>query len=257
LDLHRMRTVVENALKLRRLSLDNTNLKRQLEERRPVSEIIGSSEKLRVIKEIIKQVARTNATILLTGESGVGKEVIVNAIQADSDRASKPYIKVNAAALPRDLLESELFGHEKGSFTGAFRQKKGRFELADGGTLFLDEIGEMPVETQVKLLRVLQEQSFERVGGTETLKTDVRLICATNQDLEKAIEQGRFRRDLYYRINVIKIEVPPLRERREDILPLVKFFVRQFAGHGSATKVSADTMAVLSAYDWPGNVREL
>ena len=223
-----MRSIITNALRVRQLRSDKSDLERRIADDRGAPEIISASLQMERIKKIVRQVGPTDATVLLTGESGVGKEVIANAIQASSARSGKPFIKVNAAALPRDLLESELFGHERGAFTGAYKRKKGRFELANGGTLFLDEIGEMPVETQVKLLRVLQEGQFERVGGTDTIRTDARLICATNRDLETAIADGRFRSDLYYRINVIKIHIPPLRERPEDILPLSAFFLKKF-----------------------------
>ena len=197
LDLPRMRAIIANALRVRDLRSDKTDLERRLAEKRDASDVVSVSPAMERIKKIIKQIAPTDATVLLTGESGVGKEVIANAIQAASGRAGRPFIKVNAAALPKDLLESELFGHERGAFTGAYKRKKGRFELADGGTLFLDEIGEMPVETQVKLLRVLQEGQSERVGGPDTIRTAARLVCATNRDLATAIPDGRFRSDPY------------------------------------------------------------
>ena len=258
LDLNRLRVVLEGAIRVRGLHIENIGLHRELDARRALAEIIGDSEKMRAIKETIRQVAPTNASILIEGDNGTGKELVANAIYAASERAGKPFVKVAVAALPRDLLESELFGHEKGAFTGAHRQRKGRFELADGGTLFLDEIGAMPPETQIKLLRVLQEREFERVGGTETIGTDIRLVCATNEDLEAAMKEGRFRQDLYYRINVIHILIPPLKEWVEDIPLLVRHFVGLFpARDGSVKEVAPEVMDAFRRHDWPGNVREL
>jgi DNA-binding NtrC family response regulator len=258
LDLNRLRAVIETSARNRRLYLENVGLQRELGSREALSEIVGESATIKAIKEQVRQVAPTGATVLIEGENGTGKELVANAIYAASDREGRPFVKVAVAALPRDLLESELFGHEKGAFTGAHKQRKGRFELANGGTLFLDEIGAMPPETQIKLLRVLQEREFERVGGTETIGADIRLISATNEDLEEAMRQGRFRQDLYYRINVIHIKLPPLRERRDDIPLLLEHFVKQFPGRDGAVKtVSPEAMEALRAYDWPGNVREL
>jgi two-component system response regulator HydG len=258
LDLNRLRAVLEGAGRIRDLYLENIGLHRELDARTALGEIIGDSPQIRTIKEQIRQVAPTNATILVQGENGTGKELVANAIYAASDRAGKPFVKVAVGALPRDLLESELFGHEKGSFTGAHKQRKGRFELAHGGTLFLDEIGSMPIETQIRLLRVLQEREFERVGGTETIQSDIRLVSATNEDLEQAMSDGRFRQDLFYRINVIHINLPPLRERLDDIPLLVESFVKKFpARDGSVKEVSPDVMSAMQGYDWPGNVREL
>jgi DNA-binding NtrC family response regulator len=259
IDLHRLRAELESALRWRAAQVQAAELQQEvLTRRRGDSEIVGISPAIQRIKERIRQIASTHATILLSGESGVGKEVVAGAIQAASDRAGKPFVKVNLAALPRDLLESELFGHERGAFTTAVRTRKGRFELADGGTMFLDEIAECPPETQVKLLRVLQEQEFERVGGNETIRVDVRLICASNKDLKRELAEKRFREDLYFRINVIHLPIPPLRERREDIEVLVPHFLRQLAlREGGAKTVTPAIMEALRQYDWPGNVREL
>jgi Nif-specific regulatory protein len=214
---------------------------------------------MRQVYEQIARVAGTNTTVLIRGESGTGKELIAHAIHYSSPRARKPFIRVSCAALPDSLIESELFGYEKGAFTGAQARKKGRFELAEGGTLFLDEIGEINLSTQVKLLRVLQEREFERLGGTETIKTNVRLIVATNADLEKAIAAGTFREDLFYRLNVFTIYVPPLRERKPDILLLVDHFLEKYSlEHGRQVKrVSTPAIDMLMSYHWPGNVREL
>ncbi|MGH7143882.1 MAG: sigma-54-dependent transcriptional regulator [Planctomycetota bacterium] len=258
IDLNRLKAVITSGLARRRLELENLDLQRRLGEKSGLAAIIGTSSAMNRIREMIKQVGPTNATILLTGENGVGKEVVASALQALSDRARNAYIKVNMAGMPPTLIESELFGHERGAFTGAHRLRKGRFELADGGTLFLDEIGELPVEIQVKLLRVLQSREFERVGGSTTIKADVRLICATNRNLEEAIKEGQFRSDLYYRINVIRIHIPPLRERREDVPQLIQHFLIQFpTREGAVRQVTDRAMNALKAYDWPGNVREL
>ncbi len=258
LDLNRLKAVMEAAFRVRALHLENLSLQQELSKRKAEADLIGNSPAIEKVRQIIRQVAPTNATVLLTGETGVGKEVAAGSIVAQSERSLKPFRKINIAAMPRELVEAELFGYERGAFTGAFKMKKGHFEMADGGTLFLDEIGEMPVEIQVKLLRVLQEQAFERVGGTQTIHTDVRLICSTNRDLEKACREGHFREDLYYRINVIHIHIPPLRERREDIPALAKHFLWQFRGlGGQAKELTPRAMEVLTAYDWPGNVRQL
>ncbi|HVU04604.1 MAG TPA: sigma 54-interacting transcriptional regulator [Polyangiaceae bacterium] len=221
--------------------------------------MVGESAVMRQIYEQISQVARTNATALLRGESGTGKELVARAIHQNSPRASHPFVKVNCAALPESLFESELFGHERGAFTGAHSRKKGRFELAQGGTLFLDEMGELPLTTQAKLLRVLQFREFERLGGTETLKTDVRIIAATNADMEGAVEAGTFREDLYYRINIFTITVPSLRERRADIPALAEYFMRKFSKeHGrKIVRISSSAMDLLCRQPWAGNVREL
>jgi DNA-binding NtrC family response regulator len=225
----------------------------------PFPSIIGRSAKMQEVFETIVRVAPTDVTVLISGESGTGKELVADAIVQRSARASKPYVKVHCAALSEGVLESELFGHERGAFTGAVSRHLGRFERANHGSLFLDEITEIPLSIQVKLLRVLQDGSFERVGGTESLKTDVRLICATNQDLEQAVAEKRFRDDLYWRINVIRLHLPPLRERREDIPLMVKAFIREFAekNRREVQGISPEALEILQDYPWPGNVREL
>ncbi len=242
-----------------RLLDENIHLKQELRERYDFSHIIGNSGPLRQVYEQVTQVARTNTTVLLRGESGTGKELIAHAIHYNSLRASKPFIRVSCAALPETLIESELFGYEKGAFTGAQSRKKGRFELAEGGTLFLDEIGDLSIPTQIKLLRVLQEREFERLGGTETIKVNVRLIAATNKDMERAICQGEFREDLYYRLNVFTIFMPPLRERKSDVLLLADHFLEKYAREHSKSirRISTPAIDMLTSYHWPGNVREL
>ena len=238
---------------------ENILLKQELRERYDFSRIVGNSNPMRQVYEQVTQVARTNTTVLLRGESGTGKEMIAHALHYNSLRASKPFVKVSCAALPDTLIESELFGYEKGAFTGAQTRKKGRFDLADGGTLFLDEIGDLDLTTQIKLLRVIQEREFERLGGTETIKINVRLIVATNKDLEDAILKGLFREDLYYRLNVFTIFMPALRERKPDILLLAEHFVDKFEReHGKHIKrISTPAIDMLTSYHWPGNVREL
>jgi Nif-specific regulatory protein len=242
-----------------RLVDENTHLRQELKERYDFSNLVGTSSPMRQVYEQIAQVARTNTTVLLRGESGTGKELIAHAIHYNSSRARKPFIKVSCAALPHDLIESELFGYEKGAFTGAQTAKKGRFELADGGTLFLDEIGDLNLATQVKLLRVLQEREFERLGSTLTIRANIRLVAATNKDLERAIAAGEFREDLYYRLNVFAIYVPPLRERKADVTLLADHFVEKFCKeHGKKVKrISTPAIDMLASYHWPGNVREL
>jgi Nif-specific regulatory protein len=242
-----------------RLLDENIHLREELKERYDFSHIIGTSGPMRQVYEQISKVARTNTTVLIRGESGTGKELIAHAIHYNCPRAKKPFIKVSCAALPESLIESELFGYEKGAFTGAHARKKGRFELAEGGTLFLDEIGDINLATQVKLLRVLQEREFERVGGTEPVKVNVRLIAATNKDLEKAIAAGTFREDLLYRVNVFAIFVPPLRDRKPDVMLLADHFLEKYATeHGKHIKrISTPAIDMLMAYHWPGNVREL
>lgn len=222
-------------------------------------DLVGTSKKMQEVLSIIDRVADSPSTALITGESGTGKELVALALHQGSARKDKPFIRINVAAIPPTLIEAELFGHEKGAFTGAVSSKPGRFELADGGTLFLDEIGDLPVEMQVKLLRALQESTFERVGGIKTLTVDVRLIAATNKDLRKAIDDGDFREDLFYRLNVVPIELPPLRERTEDIPPLVMHFVQRFNERlsRSVTDVTDAALDILCAYPWPGNIREL
>jgi Nif-specific regulatory protein len=243
----------------RRLVDENTHLRQELKERYDFSNFVGSSGPMRQIFEQVTQVAGTNTTVLIRGESGTGKELIAHAIHYSSLRAKKPFVKVSCAALPESLIESELFGYEKGAFTGAEQRKKGRFELAEGGTLFLDEIGDVNLATQVKLLRVLQEREFERVGGTETIKASVRLVAATNKDLEKAIAAGTFREDLYYRLNVFTIFIPALRERKADLVLLVDHFLEKFAREHSRNikRISTPAIDMLASYHWPGNVREL
>ena len=243
----------------RRLVDENTHLRQELRERYDFSNIIGTSGPTRQMYEQVAQVAQTNTTVLIRGESGTGKELIAHAIHYNSLRAKKPFVKVSCAALPDTLIESELFGYEKGAFTGANARKKGRFELAEGGTIFLDEIGDINASTQVKLLRVLQEREFERLGGTDTVKVNVRLIAATNKDMEKAIAEGTFREDLYYRLNVFTIFVPPLRERKADLLLLADHFLEKFSReHGKVIKrISTPAIDMLMSYHWPGNEREL
>jgi Nif-specific regulatory protein len=242
-----------------RLLEENHHLREELRERYDFSHIVGNSGPMRLVYEQITQVAGTNTTVLIRGESGTGKELIAHAIHYNSPRTSKPFIKVSCAALPDALIESELFGYEKGAFTGAQARKKGRFELAEGGTLFLDEIGDLPPATQVKLLRVLQEREFERLGGVDPVRVNVRLIAATNKDLEKAIAAGAFREDLHYRLNVFTIFVPPLRDRKPDLLQLADHFLEKYAGeHRKPIKrISTPAIDMLMAYHWPGNVREL
>ena len=223
------------------------------------SGIIGQSTTLAHVFKILAKVAPTDSTVLVTGESGTGKELLVRALHANSNRASKPFVPINCGAIPKELLESELFGHEKGAFTHAIRSRPGRFELADGGTIFLDEIGEMDLSLQVKILRVLQEKEIERVGGTGVKKVDVRIVAATNRDLEAEVNAGHFREDLYYRLNVIPLHLPPLRERGTDVILLAQHFLQKFCDKKGRTdlSLSQETMNILSAYTWPGNVREL
>ncbi|HQJ22754.1 MAG TPA: sigma-54 dependent transcriptional regulator, partial [Rectinema sp.] len=251
--------LVRRALETRELYRTNIELKAEVESQRARSYIIGKAPSIKRIFDLIRKVAPTKASVLITGESGVGKELVADAIHNLSPRRDKPFIKVHCAALAESLLESELFGHEKGAFTGATGRKRGRFEMADGGTLFLDEIGEINQNVQIKILRVLQERKFERVGGEETIEVDVRLIAATNRDLKREITEGRFREDLYYRLNVVNIHVPPLRERREDIPLLAMAFLREFADENGKQIEGFDPRVrqALYAYDWPGNVREL
>jgi two-component system response regulator AtoC len=250
--------LIERALELKRLREQNTRLLDSLGKCHGFQHIVGESAEIKKIYALIEKVAEADSTILISGESGTGKELIATTIHYRSTRSSKHLIKVNCAALPESLVESELFGHEEGAFTGAIRQKPGRFELADRGTLFLDEIADLPAPTQIKLLRVLQDGSFERVGGTETLKVDVRVIAATNRKLLEMVEEGLFREDLYYRLNVIPVFVPPLRERVDDILLLVNYFLERYkARFNKNVTISAAAMKHLLAYSFPGNVREL
>ncbi|MBC7899816.1 MAG: sigma 54-interacting transcriptional regulator [Saprospiraceae bacterium] len=238
---------------------ENSHLKQELKEKHEFTHIIGTSNPMKHVYDQVTQVARSNATVLLRGESGTGKEMIANAIHYNSLRSKRPLIKINCAALPDTLIESELFGHEKGAFTGADRFKKGRFDMADGGTLFLDEIGDLPLQTQIKLLRVLQEREFERLGGGDTIRTNIRLITATNKNLEEAIAKGDFREDLYYRLNVFTIHLPPLRERKSDILLLAEHFLEKYEiEHGKRIRrISTPAIDMLMSYHFPGNVREL
>ncbi|HPE92491.1 sigma-54 dependent transcriptional regulator [uncultured Sphaerochaeta sp.] len=261
-DLDRLSLVVKKALSDTDLYAEHERLKEEVEQlraRNRYDRIIGKSQKMVELMDTVSQVAPTKASVLITGESGVGKELVADAIHELSNRSKGPFIKVHCAALTASLLESELFGHEKGSFTGAVKEKKGRFELADGGTIFLDEIGEIDAQTQVKLLRVLQERQFERVGGEKPISVDVRIVCATNRNLPKEIEKGNFREDLYYRLNVVHLDVPPLRERKDDIPLLMTSFLQQFNQENgrSIEAFSNQARRALLAYDWPGNIREL
>jgi two-component system response regulator HydG len=259
LDMDELIIKVKKAIRYQQLEEENILYRERLGIRFDFSNIIGKSQKMMELFETLSMVAPSEATVLLLGESGTGKEIIANAIHQNSPRRERPYVKVNCAALPETLLESELFGHEKGAFTGAIDKKKGRFELADGGTIFLDEIGEMSLPTQTKILRVLQEREFESVGGTKTIKVDVRIIAATNKDLEEEVRKGRFREDLYYRINVVPITIPPLRERREDI-PLLAGHFLQIYGEKNRKVIRGFEPGVMDAfihYSWPGNVREI
>jgi DNA-binding NtrC family response regulator len=254
-----MRMVIHKELDVRNLREENRNLREALGKRFAHPNVVARSPKMQEVLATVERVAPTNATVLLGGESGVGKDLIARAIHEKSRRASGPFLKINSTAIPENLLESELFGFEKGAFTGAVASKPGKFELADKGTLFLDEIGDVPPVTQVKLLRVLQEREFERLGGTRTVKVDVRLIAATNRDLRAALEQGTFREDLYYRLNVVPIDIAPLRERKEDIPDLANLFISQFTGESGkpVEGITPEAMQILVNYHWPGNVREL
>ena len=258
-DLGHLSLLVKRALQSRELLLKHRRLEEELERQKGFTAMIGASAPMRQVFDTINRAAPSRASILITGESGVGKELVADAIHDLSPRKGKPLIKVHCAALAASILESELFGHEKGSFTGAVSRARGRFELAHEGTLFLDEIGEIDQNIQIKLLRVLQERKFERVGGEETLEVDVRLVTATNKDLKEEIEKGNFREDLYYRLNVVNIHVPPLRERKDDLPLLITAFLREFAEENGKRLEGIDDKArsALYAYDWPGNVREL
>ena len=254
-----MRMVIHKELDVHKLREENRSLREALGKRYAHPNVVARSPKMQEVLATLERVAPTNSTVLLGGESGVGKDLIARAIHEKSRRARGPFIKINSSAIPENLLESELFGYEKGAFTGANASKPGKFELADKGTLFLDEIGDVPPAIQVKLLRVLQEREFERLGGTRTIKVDVRLIAATNRDLRAALEEGTFREDLYYRLNVVPIDIAPLRDRKEDIPDLAGLFMERFCG-GSGTPVKGiapETVRILVNYHWPGNVREL
>ena len=262
LNLDRLTLIVKRALQGRTLTLQHRLLQEELQElqgKKVFESMIGKSSQMQKVFDTIKRVADSKASVLITGESGVGKELISNAIHNLSSRKDKPMIRVHCAALTETLLESELFGHEKGAFSGAVARKRGRFELANGGTIFLDEIGEINQNVQIKLLRVLQDKKFERVGGEETIEVDVRVVAATNKNLLEEIKKGNFREDLYYRLNVVNIEVPPLRERKEDIPLLVAEFIKTFAKENSKQIEGLDnkTRSILYNYDWPGNIRQL
>ena len=260
-------SMIAQAVKLRldaqreraRLLEENKRLQKDLSDRFRPANMIGRSNAMQGVFDQVAQVAKSDATVLIRGESGVGKELVAHAVHYNSLRASKPFVRVNIAALPDSVIESELFGHEAGSFTGATQQRKGRFELAHGGTIFLDEIGDLSTQMQVKLLRVLQEKEFERVGGTETIKVDVRIIAATNRRLEELMEAEVFRQDLYYRLNVFPIHIPPMRERKTDVLELANFFVEKYSkqNHKYVRRISTPAIDMLMSYHWPGNVREL
>lgn len=259
LNLDQLILIVKRALQGRELALKHKELQEELNSRKSFESIIGKSAEMQRIFETVRKAAGSKASVLITGESGVGKELIANALHNLSPRRDNSMIKVHCAALSESLLESELFGHEKGAFTGAVARKRGRFELAHGGTIFLDEIGEIDQNVQIKILRVLQDKRFERVGGEETVEVDVRLITATNRDLEKEVAEGRFREDLYYRLNVVHIHVPPLRERRDDIPLLITAFLQEFAKENGKNieGIDARARAALYKFDWPGNIRQL
>lgn len=256
LSLERLLVLLQNAIGVHELAQENQALRKQLQKSR---QIIGKSPAILEIQDIIKRVAPTTGSVLITGENGTGKELVAHTIHALSTRFQKPLIEVNCAAIPEELIESELFGHEKGAFTGAVQMRRGKFDLAHTGTLFLDEIGDMSLKTQAKILRILQEQKFERVGGTQTHSVDVRILAATNKDLKAEIAKGNFREDLFYRLNVVPIQVPPLRSRKEDIPLLAQFFIEESCrAHSRKPRVFDDAaMQMLVAYSWPGNVREM
>ncbi|MDY7000706.1 MAG: sigma-54 dependent transcriptional regulator [Thermodesulfobacteriota bacterium] len=250
---------MSKAVQLAKVQQQYRLLRETLEERYSLHKIIGKSNAMLRVLEMVDKAAPGRSTVLITGESGTGKELAARAIHFASPRKDGPFVSVNCMALSPGVLESELFGHEKGSFTGAVAQRRGRFELADGGTLFLDEVGELSADLQVKFLRVLQERKFERVGGTREIEVDIRVVAATNTDLGAAVDQGKFREDLYYRLNVIQVPMPPLRERREDILPLAVHFLRKYAEENQkkVTAISPEAMSYLTGFEWPGNVRQL
>jgi len=258
-EIEEMEVKIEKALEMKRLKNELEYLRGTQHDIYDFDRIVGSSAALQKVLDIVKKVAKSNTTVLIRGETGTGKELIAGAIHHNSLRTSRNFVKVNCAALQENLLESELFGHEKGAFTGADKQRIGRFEQADGGTLFLDEIGDMSPSTQAKILRVLQEHEFERLGGTRTLRVDVRLIAATNRDLPSMVQAGLFREDLYYRLNVVSIEMPPLRERKDDIVPLANSFIQRFSAElkKRIDGLEPDAQKLLMRYNWPGNIREL
>ena len=252
-------STIKKALERRKILMENLYLKRALADRMSMGELIGQNEKIRKVYDIIENISQSDSTVLITGESGTGKEIVAETIYKKSRRANQPYIIVNCAAIPETLLESEMFGHEKGAFTGALERHIGKFELAGGGTIFLDEIGEMPLSMQVKLLRTVQEGVIERVGGERSVPVDVRIIAATNIDIKKAIKDRKFREDLYYRLNVIPIALPPLRERADDIPLFVKYFIEKYNKelNRNIKYITGEAMAIFQNYPWPGNVREL
>ena len=258
-DLDQLDLVLKKVLAHRRLISENQLLKQTIQAKTEFSQVIAASPKMEEVINLAGRAAKSRATVLIRGESGTGKEVLARAIHMASPRREGPFLAMNMAAIPENLIESELFGHEKGAFTGAERQRKGRFEIARGGTLFIDEIGEIPSNIQVKLLRVLQERQFERVGGSETHQVDVRVVAATNQNLEARIQEGRFREDLYYRLNVVCLRLPPLRERREEIPRFTDYFIRKYAAEEDrpVSGISREALDILMKYDYPGNVREL
>ncbi|NBB90459.1 MAG: response regulator [Spirochaetes bacterium] len=256
LSLERVTTAVKNALELQKLRRENRALRSTIERR---NELLGESEALQRIRAVIEQAGNTGSRILITGENGTGKELVARAVHRRSDRADRPFVEVNCAAIPDTLIESELFGHEKGAFTHAVSRRRGKFEMADGGTIFLDEVADMSLSAQAKVLRVIQEMRFERVGGEESLEVDVRVIAATNRDIQAEIAAGNFREDLYFRLNVIPIHVPPLRDRPEDLEPLANHFLKEFdpTDGEQPKRISEEGMELLRGYEWPGNVREL
>jgi DNA-binding NtrC family response regulator len=258
-DIQRMIVSLANAVKIMRQQQDITQLRSELKETYRLEHIIGSSPAMMNLRELIRQAAPTDNTVLITGESGTGKELVAKALHYSSKRAAKPFIDVNCAALTETLIETELFGHEKGAFTSAITRRRGKFEQANGGTIFLDEIGDMPLSTQAKMLRVLQERSFERVGGEDKIKVNVRVVCATNHNLEQAVKNGKFRLDLFYRINLFVIETPPLRDRASDIPELAQHFLATSTRMGKypAENIAEAALAALCAHNWPGNIREL
>ncbi len=250
---------IENALKMNDLEKENRYLRSELRRIGGFENIVGTSRAMQKVFEVIKKVSDTDCTVLITGSSGTGKELVARAIHSRSNRNDKPFVVINCGAIPEELLESELFGHEKGAFTGAHKRRIGRFEMADGGTIFLDEISEMSPSLQVKLLRVLQEREFERVGGIKPIKVDVRIIAATNRDLKVAIKEGKFREDLYYRLNVIPIHLPDLRDRKSDIPLLIDHFLRKYSkeSNGNIKGITKKALSIFMRYNWPGNIREL
>jgi DNA-binding NtrC family response regulator len=258
-DIESIRTLFANASERQDLSRDVTRLKEEVAEQNEREFVVGPSRSTRAVVELVQKVAKTPATVLVLGESGTGKELLARLIHRESGRPNAPFVAVNLAAIPKELVESALFGHEKGAFTGAIRQQLGKFELAAGGTLFLDEIGDLKYELQAKLLRAIQEEEIERVGGTHPIKTDLRLIAATNVDIEKAVKDGRFREDLYYRLNVIPVRMPALRDRLEDLPELAQFFLRKYSikFRKNVQGIAESTLDILSSYWWPGNIREL